>query len=107
MSGDVRFGVEVVDLAGDANRVVGRVERADRADAAVPVDAPVPERVLPDAVGGDDSDAGDDYPAHDATPIGRPTIVLWSGLVALVVAPRLPAGIVRRAGRPVIGRPRA
>ena len=82
--GDVRLRVEVVDLAGDSDRVVGGVERADRADPAVPVHAPVPECVLPDAVGGDHSHAGDDYPAHDATPIGR--------------APHCPVGRARHAG---------
>src|SRR5262249_34561627 len=92
------LGVEVLDLAGDADRVVGGVERADRADPAVALDARPPERVLADPVGGDHAQASHHDPTHDATSFGRPRPRPWEG-----------AGTSRssRAGAPAGWRPRA
>src|SRR5579875_2848979 len=54
-AGQKRRKVELFHLTGDANRQLRRIEAADRADAALAVEAGRPKRFFAQAVGSNDS----------------------------------------------------
>ena len=63
---DDRLGLEALDLRGDADREVARVEGADPVDAASSGDRRVPGRLRVEPERGDGSETGDDDATHEA-----------------------------------------